>query len=366
MYGKYGEERFPQLIIDEEAAEVVRLIFREYIGGNSILGIAKKLNSLGLSNPTLYKQRHGFDFALSRANDGLWCDRTVRRILQNEMYIGNMVQGINSKISYKINRCRAVPKDGRIIVRNTHEPVVDRESFAQAQSLLGKNIHGGRTDGKMDLFAGFIFCADCGRAMQKKTNRHSYGEYIYYKCAAKQRKGASCTNHTVRADRLNDAVLGYLKNIIALAADYDEIVRDLRQKRGVAEDESLNKSLEARKREREQCLSMIDNLYPAWQTGLLTREEFIRQKDRLNQSLQKLDEIIAKLGQKTGEGEKEKLDSFVGDFLKHRTIDRLTRPLLLELIDKIYARSDGSVTIKLKCDDVFEELIERLRQENAA
>ena len=186
-FASYGYLKDPndchKLMIDEEAAPVVRMIFDEFISGNSMIGIVKKLNGMGIPNPTLYKQQKGFHFTSRTDNDGLWSDRTVRRILQNQMYIGNMVQGVNRTVNYKVHECRAVPKDEWIIVENTHEPIIDRETFDKAQSLFGRNIHSRKTDRKADLFAGFVYCADCGKAMHKKVNRQNGKTYRYYKCS---------------------------------------------------------------------------------------------------------------------------------------------------------------------------------------
>ena len=113
----YGYLKDPQdhhkLIIDEETAPVVRMIFDKYISGISIMGIAKELNAMGIPNPSAYKRLKGYNYKhpVGDQNDGLWPDSSVRRILSNEMYIGNMVQGKNTTVSYKIRQCRAVPKE---------------------------------------------------------------------------------------------------------------------------------------------------------------------------------------------------------------------------------------------------------------
>ena len=365
-FASYGYKKAPddrhRLIVDDEAADIVRMIFHEYLRGSSILGIVKKLNALGIPNPTRYKQLHGFNFAQNSKNDGLWCERTVRRMLENEMYIGNMVQGYNTKINYKIHKCRSLPKSERIIVTGTHEPLVSKEVFWQARELLRRNLRGSKRGGNPDLFSGMIFCADCGHVMSKKTNKHSYGVYQYYKCTTKQ-----CTNHTVRIDMLESAVLSYLKGIIDFAADYEHIARQLRQSRKTAEYDYLKSNLASQKKEREECILMIDNLYPTWQQGLLTQNEFLRQKEKLNQKLAALDEKIEMLEQSRQESANaETNDGIAGHFLKHRNIDRLTRPILLEFIDKIYAHDDGSVTVRLKCKDVFEELLQKQNQTHAA
>ena len=97
--------------------------------------IAKDLNELGIPNPTRYKQLKGFNYRhpAGQKLDGLWPDSSVRRILRNEVYIGNMVQG-KTTISYKISKCRTLPKSDWIVVEDTHEAIIDRETFEKAQS----------------------------------------------------------------------------------------------------------------------------------------------------------------------------------------------------------------------------------------
>ncbi len=358
----YGYKKSPgdnhKLIIDEEAAEVVRFIYREFIGGKSLIGITKELNALGIPNPTLYKQQKGFNFHSRGDNDGLWSDRTVRRILQNQMYIGNMVQGVNRTVSYKVHECRAVPSEDWIVVENTHEPIIKKELFDMAQSLFGRGIRSSPITKSTDLFSGLVYCADCGKAMCLKTNRHDYGVYRYYKCSTKQKKlSTACGNHTVRADKLEKAVLWYLKRIVALAADYDEIALQLKQNKQASSENSLVNTLAAQKKEREQYILMVDNLYPSWQKGFLSDDEYLRQKEALNKKLSQIEEIIAKLKELTAQQDekRENPELLAAYYLKNKEIGRLTRPLLLGLVEKIYAHEDGSVTVRLKCRDVFAE-----------
>ncbi len=180
----YGYQKSPddyhRLMIDEEAAEVVRWIYQQFVGGNSIIGIVKELNAVGIPNPTLYKQQKGMNFAARGGkNDGLWCDRTVRRILKNEMYIGNMVQGKNKTISYKIHEVRSVPKEEWIVVDNTHDPIIDRDTFDKVQARFGSHVRSSPITQQVDLFAGLVRCADCGAVMSKKTIKLPYKTYHY-------------------------------------------------------------------------------------------------------------------------------------------------------------------------------------------
>ena len=145
-FASYGYMKDPndhhKLIIDPETAPVVRMIFEKFIDCCSIIGIAKDLNEMGIPNPTAYKKLKGFNYKhpAGKKLDGLWPDSSVRRILRNEMYVGNMVQGKNTTISYKIKQCRAIPKEDWIIVEGTHEAIVDRDTFDKAQSLFNQFI----------------------------------------------------------------------------------------------------------------------------------------------------------------------------------------------------------------------------------
>lgn len=356
----YGYAKDPddhhKLIIDDEAADVVRMIYKRFISGSSVGAIARELNNLGIPNPTDYKQKKGLKFHSRKGkNDGLWSDRTIRRILQNEMYIGNMVQGINKVISYKIHECKAVPKEDWIVVENTHEPIVSRETFDKAQALFGKHIRSSHTTNNRSLFAGLVRCADCGAIMSKKTNKHSYGTYSYYRCTTKLKKG-NCTTHSIRIDKLEDAVLKYLKTMIDLAVEYDEVVKNLNNEREKPERVTEN-ALASQKAELEMNQKAVLDLYPDWKAGILTRDEYFAEKEYLTERINELNESINNIVRAQKEESKKEKNSFVTHFLKHKNINKLTPEILNELVDTIYVYEDNRITIRIKYVDALEELI---------
>ena len=361
----YGYKKSPddyhRLIIDEEAAEIVRMIYREFIGGKSIIGITKKLNSLGIPNPTLYKQQSGMKFASRGKNDGLWSDRTVRRILQNQMYIGNMVQGRNRTVSYKIHECKAVPKEDWIVVPNTHEPIIDRETFDKVQSLFNSHQRSSPVTNQTDLFSGLIRCADCGAVMSKKTNNMSYGVYRYYKCTTKRKQGG-CSNHTIRIDKLEEAVLVYLQTMISLAVEFDEVVKHLNDDSGSKYPSAVESAIESKKAECDKCKKAMLDLYPDLKSDLITREEYIDLKASLTEKLSAIEKSIENLEKALqGSGEAEQ-NSFVEHFKQYKNIDRLTRGMLIELVDSVAVCEDNRITIRIKYADEFEKLLEQIEK----
>ena len=356
----YGYRKAPEdnhkLIIDEEAAEVVRSIYKEFISGKSLIGITKELNSLGIPNPTLYKQQKGFNFhSRDGKNDGLWCDRTVRRILQNEMYVGNMVQGKNRTVSDKIHECKAVPKDSWIVVKNTHEPIIDKETFYKAQSLFNKNIRSSPITKQTDLFSGFVRCADCGAVMSKKTNKLPYGIYRYYRCSTKRKQG-KCTNHTIRIDKLEKTVLTFLQTMIDLAVEYDKVMEQVSNHSKSRQTDSALKALAAQIKEREKCQKALLDLYPDWKADLITKEEYLMLKANLTEKIAGLEERIATLEASQNTAAVQP-NEFAEHFRQYKNIDRLTRPLLVELIESIYVHEGNRITIKVKFFDELEKIL---------
>ncbi len=372
-YLKSPDDRH-KLIIDEETAPVVRQVFRWFIEGKSVIGITKELNSLGIPNPSTYKKLKGWNYkhTSGKNNDGLWCDSTVRRMLSNQMYIGNMVQGKNTTISYKIKQCKSIPKSDWIIVENTHEPIIDRETFDKAQSLFNRNTRTAPTKTEVDLFAGFVKCADCHRAMSKKTNKHSYGTYKYYRCVTSRKMySGACSPHSIRLDKLEQAVIVTIQTMIDTAIELDKVLEKISknaEKRG----ESLaKKSMEKLVAQREQIKNMMLDLYPDWKSGAITQEEYLALKENMGEKVKKLDEKISDFERMLESDNTAQTagNDFISHFKQYGKIDKLTRPILTELVDSIFVHSDGNITINFKFKDAYEQIvdyIEETKQKNLA
>ena len=352
------------LIVDEETAPIVRMIFERFIGGESIIGITKDLNEMGIPNPSMYKKQKGFNYRhpCGRSNDGLWPDSSVRRILQNRMYVGDMVQGRNTTYSYKIKQCRAIPKDEWIIVEGTHEPIISQETFDHAQALFNKSIRKSPKKKNVDLFSGLVRCADCKRVMNKKTNQHTYGTYHYYRCVtARKLKKSACTNHTIRIDKLEQAVLLTIQNMINTATTMSELLTQINNHSARKKESShIEKALKSQVSEREKLVSMIADLYPDWKSGVISVDEYQMLKERLNERLRIADEKIASLN-KSAEQFQDGIteeNEFVARFKKYGNIESLTRPLLTELVQEIFVHEGGDIEVVFKFQDAYAEVVE--------
>lgn len=353
-----------KLIIDEQVAPVVRTIFDRFIAGKSIIGIAKELNEEGIPNPSMYKKLIGFNYRhpAGKSNDGLWSDSSVRRILQNQMYIGNMVQGKNTTISYKIKQCRAIPKEDWIIVEGTHEPIVSKDVFEKAQTLFNKSIRVAPQKKEVDLFSGFVKCADCHRAMNKKTNVHSYGTYHYYRCStARKMQKSACSNHTIRIDKLEDAVLTVIQNMVDVAIEMDELLKRINSsKERKMESKHLKKSIDTQTAEREKYKQLMVDLYPDFKSGIITQEEYLTLKQSMSEKIETIDKMITNLtatAKKYEEGVTDE-NEFISHFKKYGKLKSLTRPILIELVDEILIHEDKKITIVFKFQNPYKEAMD--------
>lgn len=185
-YGyKKSETNKNRLVSDESTAPHVRRMFQLALTGESLLQIAARLTALEIPPPG----------SARRHTSGAWSDATVRNILTNETYIGNLTQNRCRKISYKVAKKTALPKDEWITVPDTHAPLVDAELFHAVNALLKKRTY--TSGGKPHLLSGMCVCADCLSPM----TCHKSGKYTYLVCSG-WKKRTACTPHSVREDFL--------------------------------------------------------------------------------------------------------------------------------------------------------------------
>lgn len=369
-FASYGYRKDPDdhnhLLIDDEAAAVVRDIYRWFLGGTSIIGIAKRLNAQGIPNPSAYKRQQGFSYRHPAGDrlDGLWPDSSVRRILTNRLYTGTMVQGKNRIKSYKLPISERIPEANWIQVAQTHEAIIDAAQFEQVQSLLQRDTRTPAQAAKVHLFSGFLRCADCGKAMNRKTISQPYRDYAYYICSTfKKQHSGICTKHTIRSDKLERAVLETLRQQIARAVEMDELIASIDQNR--LHTHSAQRFEQEKKRltdERDRLSQMKLSLYPDWKRGDLSREEYLALKEQFDGQIIQVESRLSDLARACEQADMAAdANAVLQQFIKYRNLHHLTREVVVELIDMIDVHEGGGITIHFKFSDALASASEYIK-----
>ena len=343
------------LVIDEQAAAVVREIFSMFLDGMSKNAIVRYLNDHGILCPSLYKREClGLKYQNPQMNmikRPLWCAMTITSILKNRMYCGDMVQGRYRIKSYKVHVQETVPKDEWYIVENTHEAIIDRETFEKVQRLLLRDTRTGPQQNKLYLFSGFLKCADCGKSM----TRSKVGDTVYYYCRTyKDQSKGGCTKHTIRHDRLEAAVLYAIRQQVYLAVDYSKTIEWINRAPLVkSQSKKLIDAIEQKERELSKIIRYKQAIYQDWKDGEISHSDYRHMKADYEQQADALGAVIERLQAEKAEIENgvDVENPFLLAFRQYQNIDKLTRDVLIELVDHIKVYEGGSISIVFRFAD---------------
>ncbi|MTI67508.1 MAG: DUF4368 domain-containing protein [Firmicutes bacterium] len=342
-YKKDGKDN-NRLVIDKEAAEVVRLIFDWYLEGDGTQKIANKLNKRQIPNPTRYKQDKGLEFQNSSKTDGygLWNRITIRRMLRNEVYIGNLVQGKRKKVNYKSKKVRQQTKDKWIIVENTHEPILDERSFRMIQEKLNNRARSS-VKGKPHIFAYKVKCIDCNSTLLKVTVGNKY-EYLRCKLYARDPQKKLCTSHSIRLDYLTELVKKKIKEKIEYLTD-SNIINKFKEEDEFTKSMTLKeKELDEINKKMKEISLIIKSLYVDKVKGNITEDQFnelnysfSKEKEELLIRQEKLKTEIRDTSEKL-----ENINRWVELVKKYKGFNELSKVMVNELIDYIEVAESNS------------------------
>lgn len=357
-----GEKDKHKLVIDEVAADIVRKIFDWHVNlGLGKIAICHKLNDLGVLNPTGHKK---LELGQNYNNYGIqdntytWTPSTVRNILKNEVYIGNTVQGKRRARSYKIHKIENVPEEEWVRVENTHEPIIDNETFEKAQELARQDTKVSQKTKELSIWAGFLKCADCRRAMNKKSSTNRSGsKYEYYICSTYRKKSNKlCTKHTIKEELLEKAVIQAINLHIDLLINTEEMVKQINES---SFQNTKNENIENMIKAKQNELSKISNfkriLYEDWKNKDITRDEYLEYKQKYENDIERLKQNTEslKIQKQKYEFQNTINNEWIEKFKEKESITKLTRDIMMELIDCIYVQENGNIIIKFKFEDEF-------------
>lgn len=363
-FAAYGYQKDPEdkntIIVDEEAAEHVKSIFAWFLGGMSRNAIVRKLNDSGILCPSAYKKSKGMKYQNPHVTGGnpLWCAMSVSNILKNRIYAGDMVQGRYRIKSYKIHVQEVVPKAEWFIKENTHTPIISREDFAKVQELLKKDTRTAPQQNKLYLFSGFLRCADCGKAM---TRSNVKGNVYYYCRTYKDQSKTACTKHTIRHKHLEQGVLYAIKQLVYIAVEFSELVSrinaaPLQKSRSIR----LNELLAAKEKELARIMHYKRSIYQDWKDGEITHQDYQRMSENYERQIEIINRAICNLHEEKAELE-NRIDienPLLTSFRKYENIDKLTREVLIALVDQIKVHENGNINVQLNFANEYRRIAE--------
>ncbi|MDL2300408.1 recombinase family protein [Clostridiaceae bacterium OttesenSCG-928-D20] len=351
----YGYRKHPddchKLIVDPEAAPVVEQIFRWAHEGDGLNTIVKKLNLQGISTPSHYAFEKGIVKNPKQKGNGQWQTFTVGKILSDEVYTGDMVQGKQKSIDHKQY---PVPREEWIVVRGTHEPIVSREVFDAVQQrreqVAQTSIAQRKKAYSPNIWKGKVFCGHCGRPLHRQKSQYIHGHAYYLHCITQSRMGkGTCRIVSVPETELLEFATSYVCSQLSLIMDAAVSISMgntfQREKK-----ERISHEITVAKRENEKRLTFARSLYESLVTGTITKDEYFSMKTDYEEKsaaakvrIQELESQLAEMS-----ALQEQASSLVTDAKKLGRNPKLTAELVDRLIQRIDLYEGRQITITLR------------------
>lgn len=350
-YVPYGYKAHPddkhKFVMDEYAAGVVRKMFAYRRQGFGFRKIARLLNEEHILPPRdYYYQEKGVESKGYRNH--LWNDVTVKSMLRSEVYIGHMVQNKRGTLSYKNKKQVDKPKEDWIKVENTHEPIIDMDTWSACAEVDARNYKPRPTkDSEISLFGGLLKCMDCGFKMRYSQESHTYPKkgkvkYISYFCGSYARSGRSaCSAHIIYLNPLSELVLDDIRHrATRVLEDEDRVRRELLEQKAKQSDRQLKadkSTFKATEKRLAELEKLTQALYEDKVLGTVPEAVFKNLLGKYEAERVEKQSLVQSLKQKladTAQDERD-IEQYIANIKKYVAVEQLDRGMLLELINYI-------------------------------
>lgn len=366
-HAPYGYKKDPEdkhhWLVDEEAAEVVRRIYRLCIEGKGIQMIAKQLQADKIETPGYYQAKRSngvYKNRLDVLDPYKWSGTMVKHILTKPDYLGYTVNFRTTSKSYKDKKSIQNPPDKWAVFEGTQEPIIDLETWQLCQKLLGTPRRCDTIE-ESNPFTGLVYCADCGEKMYNQRSRpftdsigtkHSGTDA--YNCStyklSKKNKGKGCFAHHISTNSLREIVLFTVKTVSQYAiANKDDFIARVREASAVQQDNTakeLKRKLNKDKRRYEELDVLYKRLYESYAVGKISEEKFDMLSIGYEQEQKELKISISEAENAVEQFEKDSvnIDAFLSLAAKYTDFSELTKPMINEFIDKIVVHAPDRST----------------------
>ena len=340
VYG-YLMDEDENFIIDEEAAPVVKQIYRLCLAGNGPTKIARMLTEQEIPTPgTLEYRRTGSTRRYHPGYECKWATNTVVHILENREYMGCLVNFKTEKPSYKTKHSIENPIEKQAIFENHHEPIIDTQTWERVQELRKQRKRPNRYD-EVGLFSGMLFCADCGSVMYQQRYQTDKRKQDCYICGNYKKRTHDCTAHFIRTDLLTAGVLSNLRKVTSYAAKHEarfmKLLIEQNEDGGKRRNAAKKKELEAAEKRIGELSAIFKRMYEDSALGRVSNEQFrllseaySKEKAQLAEAIPATEERLEKLRSSMANAK-----NFIAKARKFTDMTELTPELLRTFVAKI-------------------------------
>lgn len=329
-----------QLMIDEEAAHVVKYIYELCICGKGPTQIAKQLTAENIPTPTVYFKEHGMPYNSKKAINTTWDGQSIIYILENMIYLGHTVNFKTTTKSYKSHKTIDLPKEDWLIFENTHPAIIEKSVWYKVQELR-KNKRRNTKSGKTSIFSGVLECADCGAKLYYCTcKRYDKGQE-HFVCSNYKSNTGSCSVHYIRESVLYDIVLTQIQLMLEYLNMFeDEFVKSVMDKssRDKKKEVSARKRLlECNKNRIAELDDIFKRIYEDNMKGKLSDERFAKLSADYEAEQKQLIDETAVIEKELAKSEEtiNNVEYFLNIVRQYTDISELSARVVNDLIDKI-------------------------------
>ena len=342
-----------KFIIDKEAEKIVKKVFSIAMSGKSRQEILEYLNSNHIPTPSKYMKT----FCNKK---GVCCDEwdyhALDNILRNKTYTGDLIQGKKTRISHKKHNIVNVPEEEWICITNHHKAIISKDVFNQVQDILyGRNSRISNNK-KLYKYTGYLKCADCGSSMHKFVRPNSTNKTFFY-CGT-YHKNKDCTKHYITEKEIDNSLLTIINKFIEVISNLDEKISN-NVSLSYIKYEKENKELKLIDLEKEESKyrKLIDELKEDYKNNIISKNDFDKFKDnymfKLNNVLLIIDEL------NNSNFNDDNIDK-INRIKEYGQLDQIDRNIIYELIDFIKVHEDGSLEVKFKYKNLYEDALRYL------
>ena len=338
------------LVIDEDAAKVVKKIFSLALEGNSKVYIAEYLNKKNVLTPSKYLNLKNSKYKPPKIKNQ-WDSRTVDYILRNEVYIGNLVQCKRERVSHKKHNIVVTADEDKIRVENTHKGIIDKRTFNKVHNILiNRNTYTIKKN--INIFSGYIKCKECGSSLVRGCKMKHNKKRYFYQCNSYHHYN-TCTRHFIYERLIEDIVLDSINKQINLFCDFqkiknniiDDSISDYKKQINEMRIVELDKQIIDHKK-------LINGLLKDYKNDVISEKDYLDFKEHYLYELNQLENERSELNVNFDEGY-----SFLKKIKIHNKITVLNRNIINEFIENIYVDENKNVTIEFKYQDEYNHLL---------